>query len=653
MRVKRAMALKAALLMSVAAIAAAPASAAPGTTWTGFYVGASAGYATHQARFEDSDFDWYGSTHQYHSNGAVYGGQVGHNWQTNNVAFGIEADFLGTSIERDQIFAADDFVDNEVNWLATLRARKGFAFGDTFIYQTLGLAVGDFERSWIEEDDVSDSWPDLGDTKVGVVGGFGVERAIGGNWSVRTEAQALRFFGNTSVNPDGYPLTIDDVVYELKAGVNYSFGGQGGGSSSAVAGTPFDFSGFYAGASLGGHMATVQLTDIDFEWYGSTYDLLSEGVAGGLQGGYNTQINGFVYGLEANLNFYGGDQSVADDDGGVDATIDSGLNWGGNVKFKAGAAADNTLMYLSAGLAFLDYDVVRVNVEDGGEVWDLSGTHVGFVASTGLEHAFTPNITGRIEAAYTAVDGDTSDSADDPGFFFRGGAQDVTVMAGVNYYFGPRGALGNGALAPDDWRGFYAGADALLAYHQGSVFDRSDVDHGGNYTLDSFGGGGGLHAGYDWQSDAFVYGVIADIAAFSNDESELDTASRSHASSLNWMGTLRGRAGVATGQALFYATGGLAYGDADLEHVDLSAPTDETFLFDSERFGWTIGLGVEKMMSDRSSFTLETRFTKFGEVSALSGDDCSSAPIFEACQMQGYDDTITVKVGYSLRWGKP
>jgi hypothetical protein len=58
-------------------------------------------------------------------------------------------------------------------------------------------------------------------------------------------------------------------------------------------------------------------------------------------------------------------------------------------------------------------------------------------------------------------------------------------------------------------------------------------------------------------------------------------------------------------------------------------------------------------MSDRSSFTLETRFTKFGEVSALSGDDCSSAPIFEACQMQGYDDTITVKVGYSLRWGKP
>ncbi len=622
---------------------AASASPAVADTWQGYYIGVTGGYGDHQARYEDPDSDWFGTTHQYHPKGALYGLQLGRNWQTDNVAMGFEADFLGSTISRNQIYSSDDLVKNDIDWMASLRARKGFAFGDTFIYETVGLGFADFERSWTEAADVPDSWPDLGDTKVGVVAGFGVERAIGGNWSVRTEAQVFRFFDNTSVNPDGFPLNIDDIIYTLRAGVNYSFGGNGGSNRPFVQGKPFDFSGFFVGASLGGHMATVQLTDVDFNDDGSTYDLLSNGFVGGIQGGYNTQIEGFVYGLEANVNFYDGDDTTAE--AGAAPFNFSGLNWSGDVKFKAGTAADNTMMYLVGGYAFADYDLSRSD----GDIWDLSGTHSGFIVGTGIEHAFTPNVTGRFEATYSGIGGDTSASPTNTESF-RGAAQDVTLMAGINYYLGERGPLGSGALAPVDWRGFYVGADGVFAYHQGSMFDRTNSDHGANYTLPSFGGGVGLHAGHDWQDDAFVYGLIADVTALSNEESDNDTGDRVMSSSLNWLGTLRGRAGIATGQALFFASGGLAYADAELDHSYIATPAD-SFHFDNSRWGWTIGLGVEKQMSDRSSFKFETLYTKFSEVGTGNGSTCSDGLVTEPCEMLGYDDTITISAGYSLRWG--
>lgn len=636
------------LLLSGVGVAATLVAACPafaGGQWEGSYLGVSVGYGDHQARYEDPFNDWYGSTHQDHQNGVIYGVQGGHNWQDRNFAWGVELDFLGTSIDREQLFDSRNRVTDEVNWVATLRPRAGFALGDTFVYHTAGLAVGDFDRSWIENGDADDSWPDLGDTKLGVAGGFGVERSIGGNWSVRTEAQALRFFENTTINGFDFPLKIDDTIFELKAGVNYALGGRNNGGGTFVQGRPFDFSGFYVGLDVGGHMATIQLSDTEYDDYGATYDLLSNGIAGALHGGWNNQINGFVYGLEAAFNFYGGDDAT--NDAGFSPYNTSNLNWGGDVKFKAGAAADNTMMYVSAGYAFRDYDLTR----EDSDIWDMSGTHSGFVVGTGIEQAFTPNLTGRIEAAYGAVGGDTAPSPTNTNRF-RGAAQDVTLMAGVSYYMGEN-AMGAGALAPSNWAGFYAGLDGLFAYHQGSIFDLSGYDNGGNYTVPSFGAGAGMHVGHDWQSDTFVYGLVADFAFFTNDENDTSPNNRRIASSLNWMGTVRGRAGVATGQALFYATGGVAYGDADLALEFLPAPNFSSFIFDNSRIGWTAGLGVERAISDRSSFKLETLYTKFGEESDVNGNgspSCLSAAGLRPCEMLGYDDTITVKVGYSLRW---
>ncbi|MDZ4869160.1 MAG: outer membrane beta-barrel protein [Alphaproteobacteria bacterium] len=638
--------MKKTLLMGVSLVATAAAvyPAAAAGQWEGYYIGVSAGWGEDRARFEDFDGDWYDATVTFHPDGAVYGVQGGHNWQDRNFAWGIELDFAGTSIDRTDSYSSDVVVQNEVNWLATLRPRAGFALGDTFIYHTLGVAAGDFDRSWIELDDlVDDTWPDLGDMKWGVAGGFGVERAVGGNWSVRAEAQALRFFQDRSpLNLNGYAFDIDDTVFELKAGVNYAFGAQRSGGQY-VQGQPYDFSGPFAGLSLGGHMATVQLTDLEYENYGSTYDLLSNSMTGGIQGGFNRQTNGLVYGVEGSFNFFGGDDATSQF--GTDPFNTSALNWGGNVKFKAGAAADNTLMYLLAGYALADYDLLR---ESEGDFWDISGTQSGFVVGTGIEQALTPVLTGRVEATYSAFGGDT-DSSPTNTDRFRGAAQDVAVTAGVNYYFGGPRTMGTGALAPANWAGFYAGVDGQFAYHHGTIWDRVYDDNGGTYDVPSFGAGAGVHVGHDWQSDTFVYGVLADFTVYTNEEDDTSPTYRSVSSSLNWMGSVRGRAGVATGEALFYATGGIAYADADLAYEYLPAPDPDSFIFDSSRFGWTAGLGIEKALSDRSSIKFETLYTSFGEETAYDGDTCTDE-VTEPCAMEGYDDTITVNIGYSWRW---
>ncbi len=628
----------------IAALAATGPAVAAGQ-WEGSYLGLSLGYGASEARIEDQNQDWFYSSHTYHQDGVVYGVQAGHNWQDNNTVWGIELDFSGTSIDRTQMFAFDNIVPNEVNWLATLRPRGGLAFGDTYIYQTVGLAVGDFDRSWTEFADVSDSWPDLGATKFGVAAGFGVERMIGGNWSVKTEVQALRFFQNSSINPDGYIYNIDDTVYTLKAGVNYAFGARRGGTA-ATQGQPFDFSGAFIGLDVGGHAATVQLSDLDYDDFGGTYDMLSQGLVGGLHAGHNWQANGFLYGVEAAFNLYGGDETTLVF-GGTPSNFSS-VNWGGDVKFKAGATSDNTLMYLTAGYAFRDYDLMR----DSGDLWDLSGTHSGFIAGTGIEHALTPNLSARFEASYTGIGGDTkaSPTSAEP---YRGALQDVTLLAGVNYYLGER-TMGTGALAPANWAGANVGVDGLFAYHHSTIFDIDRDDHGGNYVVPSFGAGAGVHAGYDWQNDAFVYGVLGDFALFTNDESDVAPGYRSIESSLNWMGTVRGRAGVATGQALFYATAGVAFADADLAYRYLPNPNPDSFIFDTARIGWTAGLGIERQISSSSSLKLETLYTSFGEESTFSvvpgGNTCSNGFGSGPCNMLGYDDTITMKVGYSFRF---
>lgn len=73
----------------------APPVVAPSFSWTGFYIGGELGGAWANGNVTDSLF---GLSVSSSHDGWLGGGVIGYNYQVNNLVFGIEGDFDGTSL---------------------------------------------------------------------------------------------------------------------------------------------------------------------------------------------------------------------------------------------------------------------------------------------------------------------------------------------------------------------------------------------------------------------------------------------------------------------------------------------------------------------------------------------------------------------------
>ena len=94
---------------------------------------------------------------------------------------------------------------------------------------------------------------------------------------------------------------------------------------------------------------------------------------------------------------------------------------------------------------------------------------------------------------------------------------------------------------------------------------------------------------------------------------------------VDWLGTLRGRAGyLVTPELLGYATGGFAYGGVTAHTLAAQAATSDVLPLQSSnaighiynvRFGWTVGGGIEWMFAPNTSLKAEYLFYDLGELS--------------------------------------
>jgi outer membrane immunogenic protein len=164
------------------------------------------------------------------------------------------------------------------------------------------------------------------------------------------------------------------------------------------------------------------------------------------------------------------------------------------------------------------------------------------------------------------------------------------------------------------WDGFYLGVQA------GGVWDRvSSAGNNSNYyysllfpalatvpwygynsgasTKSGFVGGG--HAGYNWQMGAFVLGAEGDLEGASVWSGSL-------------RGSLRGRLGFAADRVLFYGTGGLAFGGRNGSSTYGAWGYNYGGATSSTRLGWTVGAGVEYLITQNWSAGLEYRYSNFG-----------------------------------------
>lgn len=163
-----------------------------------------------------------------------------------------------------------------------------------------------------------------------------------------------------------------------------------------------------------------------------------------------------------------------------------------------------------------------------------------------------------------------------------------------------------------DWSGFYAGAHIGAGSGSVSVIPL-ELDES---TASGWLVGGQL--GYNAQFDSFVLGVEGDIAWSNiNNQDDVDNGFDGEVN-VNWLSTLRGRAGFAADSALFYVTAGLAA--AGIDYTDHDFDPNQTL--SGTHFGWAVGAGVEVAVTEDISLKAEYLYVDLGaETYDLGTDD--------------------------------
>ncbi|MDB5542805.1 MAG: porin family protein [Devosia sp.] len=172
--------------------------------------------------------------------------------------------------------------------------------------------------------------------------------------------------------------------------------------------------------------------------------------------------------------------------------------------------------------------------------------------------------------------------------------------------------------AAHDWSGVYVGAS--VGFGTGTVdwtgdfFDDITDAPGGSLdgSFDVSGWTAGVQAGANVQFDMFVLGVEGDIN-WANITGEGENIGPGPdftvpSATIDWIGSLRGRAGVAIDQVLLYGTAGFAFagGEFGITNLDF-AGDDQTG--DINATGWTAGFGAEVALDENLSIKGEYLFT--------------------------------------------
>jgi outer membrane immunogenic protein len=224
----------------------------PVFSWTGCYIGGhvGAGWASQTGTSADPASD-LAIGHIDTDAHALAGGQIGCNYQFNQFVLGIEGDGTWTDIHGSAFDAnrfpnhvpvgsgGVTFTDN-VNWLATIRGRAGWAIAPQFLlYVTGGGAWGDVNYHTVDIHFVGPAFPatfDFSGNRSGWVAGAGGEWAFSANWIARLEYLHYELQGAsaTGIPRTGFPTELSTFTWStlkidtVRAGLSYKFGGFGG-----------------------------------------------------------------------------------------------------------------------------------------------------------------------------------------------------------------------------------------------------------------------------------------------------------------------------------------------------------------------------------------------------------------------------------------
>jgi len=215
----------------------------------------------------------------------------------------------------------------------------------------------------------------------------------------------------------------------------------------------------------------------------------------------------------------------------------------------------------------------------------------------------------------------------------------VPVMSWTGFYLG-----GNGGFGGDKFQYPFTVGGPIPAL--GITAATS-----GTSSLTSSGFLGGGQAGFNWQAaPTWVIGAEGDFDA-ANIEGKANTSatvfSGSVGTTLDWFGTVRGRVGfLVTPSALFYGTGGWAYGRTTSSANAAGLGLGATGSVGHDKNGWTAGGGLEYAFNQWLSFKTEYLFLDLGTDSLVNGT-VAGVPF----SVSEKTTVHTVKAGINVRFG--
>ena len=216
-----------------------PAPMPPPFSWTGFYIGGNLGGAWAHISANDTLF---GQNFGNGSNNGVFigGGQLGFNYQVNNLVWGVEWDFDGAGSNNNNgngvIIAGPLGLGHAFTagfndrWVTTLAARLGIAWDRSLFYVKGGGGWVGVDGFTVTDLNTGASFSGSGSSSVGGwLVGVGWEWAFANNWSWRLEYDYLGLGNRTITVPAGFPLAGDTFttnnlnVQMVTVGINYRF----------------------------------------------------------------------------------------------------------------------------------------------------------------------------------------------------------------------------------------------------------------------------------------------------------------------------------------------------------------------------------------------------------------------------------------------
>ncbi len=196
-----------------------------------------------------------------------------------------------------------------------------------------------------------------------------------------------------------------------------------------------------------------------------------------------------------------------------------------------------------------------------------------------------------------------------------------------------------------NWTGFYIGG------HLGGVFS-SNTNFGGLATGNNGNGRflGGLQGGADYQfAPNWVVGVEAQYSWLAGKNgSIIFPGNLTYTNNQRALGSLTGRFGYTWGPGLLYVKGGYGFSDNNETVINGAGVRVPFALTGDHTNGWTVGAGLEYMLTPNWSGKLEYQYYNFGNSSFTA-----PAALVSFGSFRTDDHVVKAGINYRFNWGGP